>query len=134
LRDYPELLESIPSPDVKENLKSWEATNDRSESALGGTTYQLQKYSHSGPTNAAAMSNAKTNGYFRQFSRNGNATKGMFHQFDPKMCECLLVVAIEDAPETISGIRDDLDKQREAKRKKEEMIKKKSLEKAKEDF
>jgi hypothetical protein len=44
------------------------------------------------------------------------------------------MVAIEDAPETISGNRDDLDKQQEAKRKKEEMIKKKSLEKAKEDL
>jgi hypothetical protein len=33
-------------------------------------------------------------------------------------------VAIEDAPATISMNRDDLDKQREAKRKKEKMIKK----------
>jgi hypothetical protein len=40
------------------------------------------------------------------------------------------MVAIEDAPETISGNRDDLDNQWEAKRKKEEMIEKKSLEKA----
>jgi hypothetical protein len=80
------------------------------------------------------MSNAKTNGYFCWFSRNGNTTKGMFHQSDPNMCECLLMVAIEDAPETISVNRDDLDKQREAKRKMEEMIEKKSLEKAKEDL
>jgi hypothetical protein len=42
-------------------------------------------------------------------------------------------VAIEDAPVTISTNRDDLDKQREAKRKKEEMIEKKSLDKAKEN-
>jgi hypothetical protein len=69
-----------------------------------------------------------------QFSRNGNTTKGMFHQFHPKMRECLLMVAIEDAPETISSNRDNLDKQQEAKRKKEEMIEKKSLERAKEDF
>jgi hypothetical protein len=120
--------------DVKENLKDWEATNDRSESALGGMTHQLQKYGCIGLTNAAAVSNAKTNGYFRWFSKNGNTITGMFHQFDPKMRECLLMVAIEDAPETISGNRDDLDKQQEAKRKKEEMIKKKSLEKAKEDL
>jgi hypothetical protein len=71
--------------DVKENLKGQAATNDRSESALGGTTHQLQKYSRIGLTNAAAMSNAKTNGYFRQVSKNGNTTTGMFHQFDPKM-------------------------------------------------
>jgi hypothetical protein len=65
---------------------------------------------------------------------NGNKTKGIFHQFDPKMRECLLTVAIEDAPTTISTNIDDLDKQQEAKRKKEEMIKKKSLDKAKEDL
>ncbi len=77
------------------------------------------------------MSDAKTNGYFSQLSTSGNMTKGMFHQFKQRMCECLLTVAIEDAPVTISINRDDLDKQREAKRKKEEMIEKKSLEKAK---
>ncbi len=82
--------------------------------------------------NAAAVSDAKTNGYFRQFSAGGNKTKGMFHQFEPKMRECLLTVAIEDAPVTISINRDDLDRQQEAKRKNEEMIKKKSLDKAKE--
>ena len=58
----------------------------------------------------------------------------MFHQFDREMRECLLMVAIEDALVTISTNRDDLDKQREAKRKKEEMIAKKSLDKAKEDL
>jgi hypothetical protein len=77
------------SADVKENLKGREATNDRSKSALGGTTHQLQKYGRIGLTNAAAMSDAKTNGYFCWFSRNDNTTKGMFHQFDPKMRECL---------------------------------------------
>jgi hypothetical protein len=46
------------------------------------------------------------------------------------MCECLLTVAIEDAPQTVSINRDALDNQREAKRKKEEMIETKSLEKA----
>ncbi len=120
--------------EVKENSKGREATNDRSKSALGGVTHQLQKYGCIGLTNAAAVSNAKTNGYFCRFSRNGNATKGLFHQFDQNMRECLLTVAIEDAPERISVNRDDLDKQREAKRKKEEMIRKKSLEKAKEDL
>ncbi len=41
---------------------------------------------------------------------------------------------MEDAHVTISTNRDNLDKQREAKRKKEEMIDKKSLDKAKEDL
>jgi hypothetical protein len=61
--------------DVKENLKGREATNDRSEGALGQTTHQLQKYGHIDLTNAAAVSDAKTNGYFLWLSRNSNTTK-----------------------------------------------------------
>ena len=40
----------------------------------------------------------------------------------------MLTLAIEDAPQTASVNREELDNQREAKRKKEEMIEKKSLE------
>jgi hypothetical protein len=69
-------------PTVWNELLGHEATNDRSESALGGTTHQLQKYGRIGITNAAAVSDAKTNGYFSQFSSNSNKTKGMFHQFE----------------------------------------------------
>ena len=109
-----------------------DATNDRSESAIGGTTHQQQKYGHIGIANAAAVSDAMMNDYFRRCL--AGVMKGMFHQFDLKMCECLLTMAIEDAPDTISTNRDNVDKQQEAKRKKEEMIEKKSLDKAKEDL
>ncbi len=54
--------------EVKEGLHGSEATNDRSKSALGGTTHQLQKYGRIGIASAAAISNAKTNGYFCRFS------------------------------------------------------------------
>jgi hypothetical protein len=101
---------------------------------LGEQLISCKIYGRIGIANAAAVSDAKTNGYFCRFSVNGNKMKGMFHQFDPKMRERLLTVTIEDVPATISTNRDDLDKQREAKRKKEEMIEKKSLEKAKEDL
>jgi hypothetical protein len=76
--------------EVKERLGGREATNDRSESALGGTTHLLQKYGRIGITNAAAVSDAKMNGYFSQFSTSGNTTRGMFHQFEQRMCKCLL--------------------------------------------
>jgi hypothetical protein len=42
--------------EVKEGLRGREATNDRSESALGGMTHQLQKYGHIGITNTAGSS------------------------------------------------------------------------------
>ncbi len=51
-------------PDVWNDLLGHEATNDRSEIALGGTTHQLQKYGRIGISNTAAVSDAKTNGYF----------------------------------------------------------------------
>ena len=81
--------------EVKEGLHGCDTTNDKSKSALGGTTHQLQKYGCIGISNAAAISDAKTNGYFCRFSVDGSTTKGMFNQFDPKMRECLLTVAIE---------------------------------------
>ena len=109
-----------------------EATNDRSESALGGTTHQLQKYGRIGISNAAAVSNAKTNGYFDLFTTKGNKSKGMFYQFHPNLRNCLLMVAIEDAPVTTLANREALDKQQEANRKKEEMIERKSLQKVQE--
>ena len=111
-----------------------EATNDRSKSALEGTTHQLQKYGRIGIANAVAISDAKTNGYFRRFSASGKNTKGKFCQFDPKMHECLLAMAIEDAPVTVATNRDNLERQWETKRKKEEMIEKKSLDKPKEEL
>jgi hypothetical protein len=127
----PLLYQGCP-PNVWNELLGREATNDRSDSALGGTMHQLQKYGRIGITNAAAISDAKTNGYFSRFSSNSNKMKGMFHQFPQRICECLLTVAIEDAPQTVSVNREELDNQREAKRKKKEMIEKKSLAKAEE--
>ncbi len=88
--------------EAKEGLYSREATNDRSESALAGTTHQLQQYGRIGLANAAAISNAKRNGYFHWFLVSGKKTKGMFHQFDPKMRECLLAMAIANAPVTVA--------------------------------
>jgi hypothetical protein len=118
--------------EIKSALYGLDATNDRKESALGGTTHQLQQYGCIGISNAAAVSDAKTNGYFDQFTIKGNKSKGMFYQFHPNLRDCLLMVAIEDAPVTTSANREALDKQQEAKRKKEEIIERKSLQKAQE--
>ena len=56
----------------------------------------------------------------------------MFHQFPQELRECLLMMAIEAAPDTRSHNREELEKQREAKRKKEEMLRDAGLLKAKE--
>jgi hypothetical protein len=103
--------------EVQKEIFGHEVTNDRRESAVVGTTHQLQKYGRIGITNAAAVSDAKTNGFFRQFASNDSKMKGMFYQFEQKMHECSLTVTKEDAPETISVSREELDKQRKTKRK-----------------
>ena len=127
------LYQGCPT-NVRNEFLGQEATNGRSESALGGTTHQLQKYGRISISNAETVSDAKINGYFHRFTSQSSKgeTKGMFHQFERRMCECLLTVAIEDGPQTVSDNREELDNQREAKRKKEEMIEKKSLGKAEE--
>lgn len=99
---------------VKMAMLGQEATNDRSESALGRATHQLQRFGRSGILNAATISDAKSNGCFTCFTKK-NQSKGMFHQFDKELRESLLITAIEDSPETISINRDEIDKQREAK-------------------
>ena len=43
-------------PNVQNELCGREATNDRRESALGGTTHRLQKYGRIGIRTAAAVS------------------------------------------------------------------------------
>ena len=50
------------SKEVKEGLHGREATNDRSESAFGRTTHQLQKIGPIRIANAAAVSDAMMNG------------------------------------------------------------------------
>ena len=119
---------------VKEALLGKEATNDRAESALGGTTQQVQAYGRIGINNAAAVSDAKRNGYFKRFTKKSSEARGMFHQFNSELRECLIMMAIEEAPATMSYNRQELAKQRECRRLKEEMLREKGLTKAKEDL
>ena len=120
------------STEAKEKLLGREATNDRSESALGGATYQIQQYGRIGIPNAAAVSDMKRNGYFKRFCKKGKSSKGMFHQFDRKLRDCLLTVALEDRPATMAVDSEALERQRECKRVKEEILREKGLAKAQE--
>ena len=118
------------SEEAKTKLKGREATNDRSESALGGATYQIQQFGRIGIPNAAAVSDMKRNRYFDRFTKKGKGEKGMFHQFDRMLRDCLLTVAIEDRPETIKIDCKALARQRECKRVKEGILREKGLSKA----
>jgi hypothetical protein len=122
-------------PDVQKALRGLEATNDMSESALGGATQQIQQFGRISIPNAAAVSDARRNQYSQRFTKNDKDRRhssGMFYQFPSEVRESLLIVALEDAPKAVSTNREHLDNQREAKRRKEEMMEQKNMLKAQE--
>ena len=56
--------------------------------------------------------------------------KGLSHQFSKNIQCCIVMVTMKDAPKTRSENTEELESQRECKRKKEEAMKKKGIEKA----
>ena len=125
------------STEVQKALCGLEATNDMSESALGGATHQIQQFGRIAITNAAAVSDAKRNQYFRRFSKDDKEclhSRGIFYRFPEQLRDSLLIVALEDAPTAVSTNSEQLDNQREAKRKKEEMMERKNMLKAQESM
>ena len=58
------------SEEMKKDFLGKKATNDEAESALGATTYEIQKGNHIGISNAAAVSDLNCNGFVhRQTSK-----------------------------------------------------------------
>jgi len=108
-----------------------ECTTDIVESCLGGCTYQIQRYGRIGLKAVASISDVGMNGYLRRIAKGkkkGAGKRGLFHQFNERLCHCIVLMAREEAPETQFLNTEELDKQRECKRNKEEMMKKKGME------
>ena len=87
---------------------------------------------------AGGVSDTKRNNYFGREEKNKNGKKkakstGLFHQFDKTLRRCILLVAMRDAPQTRTENTEELERQRECKRKKEELMRQKGLEKATEN-
>jgi hypothetical protein len=74
------------------------ATNDEAESVLGGTTANIQQYGRINLTNAAAISDVKRNKYLARQTK--KLRRGLFHEIDEEIRECIIAIAIEDAPHT----------------------------------
>ena len=120
----------------KKDMLGCECTSDLAESALGGCTAQIQGFGRIDIKAAGAVSDLKTNGYFKRVStmmrgkKKDNNAKGLFHQFSEEVQRCIVMVAMEDAPQTRTENMEELELQRECKRKKEEIMKKEGMEKA----
>ena len=59
---------------------------------------------------------------------------GIFHEFTPELADCILWVAVEDAPDQRERNNEDLECQEEARLVREDYIKAKGLEKAKKEL
>jgi hypothetical protein len=109
------------------------ATNDEAESVLGGTTANIQQYGRINLSNAAAVSDVKRNKILSR-SSNKKQRRGMFHDIDEAIQECIIAIAIEDdAPHTRQQHIEELEQQAIARRLKEEIIQEKRLQRSMEE-
>ena len=112
------------------------ATNDECESALGGTTSQIQRYSRINIPAAAAISDAKRNAFFHRNTgaKSDKKKRGLFHEFDEDVRHAIVLMAMRDAPATRSLNTEALKKQATARRMKEEVAKQKNMKKATDEY
>ena len=121
---------------MKKAMLGCKATNDEAESALGGTTSQIQQYGRIALSSASAISDIRRNGFLHRKtkSKNDDKSEGMFHQFPEEVRHAIILAAMEDAPVTRERNNADLAAQAKAKREKEEIAKEKNMEKASDEF
>ena len=108
------------------------ATNDEAESVLGGTTANFQRYGCIILSCAAAISDIKRSKYLACPNKN-KKHHGLFYDIDEAIQECIVSIAIEDAPRTRQQHIVELEQQATARRVNEEIMKEKSLQKSMEE-
>ena len=101
------------------------ATNDIAESPFAGLSHQFGMYGRILGIHASAISQARINGDFRRILIEMDKKDGMFHCLSPKMKESLLRMAIRDAPAVRANKEIALNKQRQHKQNKQDILQKK---------
>jgi hypothetical protein len=122
------------SDERKSALLGVTATNDEAESALGMVTGNIQRYGRINLASAAAVANAKRSKLFQRRDANSNRSLGFFHQFEKKVQEAIVSVAMQDAPKTRIRNNEALELQAKARKEKEDVLREKGLEKASEEY
>ena len=102
------------------------ATNDPAESPFAALTRQMQQFGRLLGIHASGMGQAKFN---RDFNRDfkDKSKNGLYHQLPADMHNSLLKFALNIAPEVRKAEGVALDRQRAAKRKKQDLLNKKKL-------
>mmetsp|Transcript_29604 Transcript_29604/g.62781 ORF Transcript_29604/g.62781 Transcript_29604/m.62781 type:complete len:567 (+) Transcript_29604:520-2220(+) len=121
--------------ETKKDFLGCKATNDESESALGGATYQIQRFGRINLAAAGAISDARRNAFlYRPTSKKDKKSKGMFHGFDEILRSAIIQVGMKDAPRTRAVNNEAMELQRKAKQARENIKREKNMEKASEQY
>ena len=118
-------------------LLGHKAVNDDSKRALGMTANSVQRGNNILLSNAAGEAGIKYNKVFVRpqpvhGKKKDYCRMGIFHVFTPELADCILRVAVEDKPENRKRNNGDLERQEEARMKKEDYIKAKGYGESKE--
>ena len=103
------------------------ATNDPAESPFAGLSHQFGMHGRILGIHASAISQARINGDFSRILNEMNKKDGMFHCLSPKMKVPLLRMAIRDAPMVRENKEIVLNKQRQHKQNKQDILRKNKL-------
>ena len=125
------------SSDEKKEMLGCMAVNDIAESQFGGVTYQLDQYGRIGLHGAAGINDCRRNKFFeRPISKKEVKEKkrGMFYKEIDEIQHLVILLAMKSAPAVMEDNILALEKQREAKSKKEELLREKGCADAAEDF
>ncbi len=111
-------------------------TNDEAESVLGGATANIQRYGRISLSGAGAVGDMKHIAFLYWLTKSKYSVNLLrkFLQFDEAWQIAIVLTAMTDALATRKQNNDDLEQQAMARCIKEELIKKKSLEKASEEY
>ena len=109
------------------------ATNDPAESPFAQLTRQLQNFGRVLGIHASAVGHARMNGDFKR-DINNPTVDGAYHKLSKEMRELLILFALSAAPGVRAAECVALEKQREAKSKKQEMLKRRKFVAAQEEY
>jgi hypothetical protein len=109
------------------------ATNDPAESPFAQLTRQLQNFGRVLGIHASAVGHARMNGDFKR-DINNPTVDGAYHKLSKEMRESLILFALSAAPGVRAAECVALEKQREAKSKKQEMLKRRKFVAAQEEY
>jgi hypothetical protein len=124
------------SDERKQKLLGVAATNDEAESVLGGATANIQCYGRISLCGASAASDVKRNNFLNRPTASTKAKKplGMFHGLDKDIGTMIFETAMKDAPTTLCKNSEAIERLNKVRREKEELIAKRHLESANEDY